>query len=77
LVKKENKQPMDKPKVFSGKTIDNFCISHKLVKTYFQYERMKVPNCHQAKWAQELAGYDFKIVYHPGNLNGKPDALSR
>jgi hypothetical protein len=24
-----------------------------------------------------MAGYDFKIVYHPGNLNGKPDMLSR
>jgi hypothetical protein len=24
-----------------------------------------------------LAGYNFKIVYHPGNLNGKQDALSR
>jgi hypothetical protein len=24
-----------------------------------------------------LVGYDFKIVYHRRNLNGKPDALSR
>ena len=37
----------------------------------------KVLNRRQARWAQELAGYDFKIVYRPGNLNGKPDALSR
>jgi hypothetical protein len=37
----------------------------------------KVLNHCQARWAQELAGYDFKIVYCPGNLNGKPDALSR
>jgi hypothetical protein len=37
----------------------------------------KVLNHHQARWAQELASYDFKIVYHPGNLNGKLDALSR
>jgi hypothetical protein len=38
---------------------------------------MKVINRRQARWAQELAGYDFKIVYHPRNLNRKPDALSR
>ena len=31
----------------------------------------------QTRWAQELAGYDFKIVYRPGSQNGKPDALSR
>jgi hypothetical protein len=30
-----------------------------------------------AKWTQELAGYDFKIFYHPGSANGRPDALSR
>jgi len=37
----------------------------------------KVLNRRQARWAQELAGYDFKIVYRPGVQNGKPDALSR
>jgi hypothetical protein len=37
----------------------------------------KVLNRRQARWAQELAGYDFKIVYRPGTQNGKPDALSR
>lgn len=37
----------------------------------------KVLNRRQARWAQELAGYDFKIVYRPGPKNGKPDALSR
>jgi hypothetical protein len=37
----------------------------------------KVLNCHQARWAQELTSYDFKIVYCPGNLIGKRDALSR
>jgi hypothetical protein len=41
LVKKENKQPMDKPKVFAGKTTDNFRIWYKLVKIYFWYERKK------------------------------------
>jgi hypothetical protein len=34
-------------------------------------------NRRQARWAQELAGYDFKIFYRPGSANGKPDTLSR
>jgi hypothetical protein len=29
------------------------------------------------RWSQELAMYDFKIVYRPGNKNGNPDALSK
>jgi hypothetical protein len=37
----------------------------------------KVLNRHQARWAQELTGVDFKILYRPGKQNGKPDALSR
>jgi len=37
----------------------------------------KVLNQRQARWAPELAGYDFKIVYRPGIQNGKPNALSR
>jgi hypothetical protein len=37
----------------------------------------KVLNRRQARWAQELANYEFKIVYRPGSKNGKPDALSR
>jgi hypothetical protein len=37
----------------------------------------KVLNRYQARWAQELAGVDFKIFYRPGKQNGKPDALSR
>ena len=37
----------------------------------------KVLNRRQARWAQELAGIDFRIYYQPGTQNGKPDALSR
>jgi hypothetical protein len=37
----------------------------------------KVLNRRQARWAQELAGIDFKVYYRPGSQNGKPDALSR
>jgi len=37
----------------------------------------KVLNRQQARWAQELAGINFKIYYRPGVKNGKPDALFR
>jgi len=37
----------------------------------------KVLNQRQARWAQELAGIDFRIYYRPGTQNGKPDMLSR
>jgi len=37
----------------------------------------KVLNRRQARWAQELAGIDFRIYYQPGTQNRKPDALSR
>jgi hypothetical protein len=46
-------------------------------KTLGYFTTMKVYNCYQARWAQKLAGYDFKIVYRSGNLKGKPDTLSR
>ena len=37
----------------------------------------KVLNRLQARWAQELAGINFRIYYQPATQNGKPDALSR
>jgi hypothetical protein len=37
----------------------------------------KVLNRQQARSAQELASYDFKIVYHLENHIGKLDVLSR
>jgi hypothetical protein len=37
----------------------------------------KVLNHCKARWAKELAEFDFKILNYPGNLNGNPDALSR
>jgi hypothetical protein len=37
----------------------------------------KVLNRRQVRWAQELAGIDFKIYYRLGVKNGKPDAFSR
>jgi len=37
----------------------------------------KVLNRRQARWAQELAGIDFRIYYRLGTQNGKPDTLSR
>ena len=37
----------------------------------------KVWNRRQTRWAQQLAKYNFKIVYRPGKRGGKRDALSR
>ena len=34
-------------------------------------------NHRQARWALELDGFDFVIIYRPGVKNGKPDALGR
>jgi hypothetical protein len=34
-------------------------------------------NGRQARWAEELAEIDFKIIYRPGKQGGKPDALTR
>ena len=37
----------------------------------------KVLNRRQARWAELLANFDFKIMYRPGDKMGKPDALTR
>jgi len=34
-------------------------------------------SCRQARWAQEIAQYNFKILFRPGKDNGKADALTR
>lgn len=34
-------------------------------------------NGRQARWAEELSQFDFKVIYRPGIQSGKPDALSR
>ena len=41
------------------------------------FQTTKVLNRRQARWAQELTGYDFKIFFCPGRQNGKADYLSR
>ena len=43
--------------------------------TYFQTAR--VLNRRQARWAQFLTRFDFKIIFRPGNQQGQADALSR
>ena len=40
------------------------------------FQTTKLLNRRQARWAQELAGYDFKIYFRPGRQNGKADYLS-
>jgi hypothetical protein len=34
-------------------------------------------NRHQARWAEFLLGFNFKIIYHPKIASVKPDALTR
>ena len=41
------------------------------------FQITKVLNRRQARWAQELARYDFKIFFRPGRQSGKADYLSR
>jgi len=37
----------------------------------------KLLNRRQARWAEILSEFNFKIIYRPGERNGKADALSR
>jgi hypothetical protein len=37
----------------------------------------KLLNCRQARWSEFLPRFDYEIVYRPGKLNGKADALTR
>jgi hypothetical protein len=43
--------------------------------TYFQTAR--VLNRRQARWAEFLTRFDFKIIFHPGKQQGQADSLSR
>jgi hypothetical protein len=42
---------------------------------YFMNAR--VLNRRQARWSMSLSRFDLVITYRPGNLHGKPNALSR
>ena len=37
----------------------------------------KLLNRHQARWAEFLSRFNFKITYRPRKHGGKPDALTR
>jgi len=41
------------------------------------FNTTKILNRRQARWAEILREFYFKIVYRPGEKNGKTDALSR
>jgi hypothetical protein len=41
------------------------------------FTETKVYNRRQARWAEKLSRFNFKIVFRPGKQGGKPDALSR
>ena len=40
------------------------------------FTTMKILNKKQVQWAEELAEYNFIIIYHTGVLNTKADLLS-
>jgi hypothetical protein len=69
--------------------VDSFKVWHRYLESalctvlvYSDHQKLeyftttKVLNRRHARWAQELAAYDFKIVYRPSSQNGKPAALS-
>ena len=37
----------------------------------------KLLNRRQARWSEFLSRFNFRIIYRPGKLGGKPDALTR
>jgi len=41
------------------------------------FNTTKLLNRRQAHWAEILSLFNFNIVYHPGEKNGKADTLSR
>jgi len=41
------------------------------------FNTTKLLNRRQARWAESLSEFNFKIIYRPGERNGKADALSR
>jgi len=40
------------------------------------FNTTKLLNQRQARWAEILSEFNFKIFYHPGKRNGKADATS-
>jgi len=40
------------------------------------FNTTKLPNRRQARWAEILSEFNFKIIYCPGERNGKADTLS-
>ena len=41
------------------------------------FNTTKLLNRRQERWAEILGEFNFKIIYRPGERNGKADALSR
>jgi RNase H-like domain found in reverse transcriptase/Reverse transcriptase (RNA-dependent DNA polymerase)/Integrase zinc binding domain/Chromo (CHRromatin Organisation MOdifier) domain/Integrase core domain/Retroviral aspartyl protease len=46
-------------------------------KNLLWFTETKVYNRRQARWAEKMSRFDFVIMFRPGKLGGKPDALSR
>ncbi|EEA22361.1 retrovirus polyprotein, putative [Talaromyces marneffei ATCC 18224] len=41
------------------------------------FTQKKLLNRRQARWAEFLSQFNYKLIYRPGKLGGKPDALTR
>ena len=57
-------------------------LGHKTViitdhKNLLWFTETKVYNRRQVRWAEKMSRFDFVIMFRPGKLGGKPDALSR
>jgi len=56
-----------------GQTTTIFSDHHNLL----WFTKTKVYNRRQARWAEKLSRFNFRIVFHSGKQEDKPDALSR
>ena len=46
-------------------------------KTLEYFSTTKLLTHHQARWLEYLSGFHFEVKYHPGQLGGKPNALTQ
>ena len=59
------------------KSVDSQIIVYTDHKNLEYFNTTKVLTRRQARWAEHLAEFDFKVVYRPGEKNTKADILSR
>jgi len=59
------------------KSVEGEMMVYTDLKNLEYFNTTKVPTRRQARWAEDLAGYNFKVIYRPGLKNTKPDVFSR